>query len=55
MNVRSVDPRDMGREIDPLAYRVHFWEAKNFSHDGIESTSWTSDEYEMTETSDLRR
>lgn len=38
----SVDPRDIGQEIDPLAYRVYFYDAAG-----------ASDEWRLTETASV--
>jgi hypothetical protein len=49
MNVRPVDPRDIGVEFEPLAYRVYFWKVKGTEF-GVYGTSY---EYEISGAEDV--
>jgi hypothetical protein len=55
MEVRGVDPRDMGWETEPVGYRVYFWERrKGVGPAGPQGADpWTSEEYELTEIRDV--
>lgn len=43
MEVRTVDPRDIEREVSEPTYRVYFW-----SQRGPDELAWASEEWELT-------
>jgi hypothetical protein len=55
VDARSVDPRDITRQIETPRYRVYFWTRMPLQP-GIPAdvSSYRSDEYELTGASDVR-
>jgi hypothetical protein len=54
MDVRQVDPRDIGWQIDSPAYRVYFWEEPQARPAVPESlVMWQSNEFELTGADDV--
>jgi hypothetical protein len=52
MDVRQVDPRDIGWEVDSPSYRVYFWERRPAP--AVPSvSSWHADEFEITDVEDV--
>lgn len=43
MEVRTIDPRDVEREVREPEYRVYFW-----SRRGPDKLAWASEEWELT-------
>jgi hypothetical protein len=48
MEVRTIDPRDVEREVSEPKYRVYFWSQRN-----IDELAWTSEEWELTAAADV--
>jgi len=48
MEVRSIDPRDVEREVSEPRYRVYFWSQRNTG-----KLAWTSQEWELTAAADV--
>ena len=53
MEARPVDPRDIGWEAKPAAYRVYFWKRLGGDPPKSDASGWMSDEYELTGVGDV--
>jgi hypothetical protein len=53
MEVRSLDPRDVEREVSEPRYRVYFWSQRNTDQRDTDKPGWTSQEWELTAAADV--
>lgn len=48
MEARTIDPRDIEREVSEPSYRVYFWSQLN-----TDKLAWASEEWELTAAADV--